>query len=167
MNLYILRHGLAVERGTPGFENDARRPLTPKGRRQLRKITDAIGAMKLRPDVILSSPLVRARQTAEIVAAGLKLERRLAFADELSPGGNVKKLTVKIGALEPLPENLLLVGHEPDLSKMISLLVTGKTSAGFALKKAGLAKLEVESLRAGECATIVWLLTPAQMKLMA
>jgi phosphohistidine phosphatase len=167
MNLYILRHGLAVERGTPGFENDARRPLTPKGRRQLRKITDAIGAMKLRPDVILSSPLVRARQTAEIVASGLKLERRLAFADELSPGGNVKKLTVKIGALEPLPENLLLVGHEPDLSKMISLLVTGKTSAGFALKKAGLAKLEVESLRAGECANIVWLLTPAQMKLMA
>jgi phosphohistidine phosphatase len=167
MNLYILRHGLAVERGTPGFENDARRPLTPKGRRQLRKITDAIGTMKLRPDVILSSPLVRARQTAEIVATGLKLERRLAFADELSPGGSVKKLTVKIRALNPLPENLLLVGHEPNLSKMISLLVIGKTSAGFALKKAGLAKLEVESLRAGQCATIVWLLTPVQMKLMA
>lgn len=66
-----------------------------------------------------------------------------------------------------MPENLLLVGHEPDLSKLISLLVAGKIGPGFALKKAGLAKLEVESLRAGQCATLAWLLTPTQMNLMA
>ena len=61
---------------------------------------------------------------------------------------------------------MLLVGHEPDLSNLISLLVTGSRDAGFTLKKAGVAKLEVEKLCAGKCAALAWLLTPAQMKLM-
>ena len=92
MNLFLLRHGLAVERAEFHFASDHLRPLTPKGKRQLRKIATAMRAMELRFDVILSSPLVRARQTAEIVAADLKLEKRLVFADELKPGGDAKKL---------------------------------------------------------------------------
>ncbi|HTV75696.1 MAG TPA: histidine phosphatase family protein, partial [Candidatus Baltobacteraceae bacterium] len=87
MNLFILRHGIAVERGTPGFENDAVRPLTPKGKRQLRKIASAMKKMDLRLDLILSSPFLRAKQTAEIAAAGLKLKKRLKFSDELQPDG--------------------------------------------------------------------------------
>lgn len=166
MNLFILRHGIAVEHGAPGFARDAERPLTPKGRRQLHKIAAAMRAMKLRFDVILSSPLVRARQTAEIVAADLKVQKRLFLADELKPGGNAKTLVKHIMALDSPPENLLLVGHEPCLSELISLFVTGRSDAGFALKKAGLAKLETGALRTGQCATLVWLLTPAQMKLM-
>jgi phosphohistidine phosphatase len=166
MNLFLLRHGIAVERGDLDFANDDARPLTPKGKRQLRQAAAALRALELRFDAILSSPLVRARQTAEIVAAELKLQKRLAFADELKPGGSAKKLVQKIAALKPPPENILLVGHEPDFSELISLLVTGATGAGFALKKGGLAKLEIEKLRAGKCATLAWLLTPAQMKLM-
>ncbi len=165
MNLYLLRHGLTVKRGTLGYADDASRPLTPKGKRQLHAVTNAIRAMKLDFAVILSSPLVRARQTAEIVAAELKLKKHLAFADELSPDGSTKKLVEKILRLKPAAESLLLVGHEPDLSELVSLLTSGKTGAGFAFKKAGLAKLEIEKLRAGQCATAVWLLTPAQMKL--
>ena len=166
MNLFLLRHGLAVEPGTAGFENDASRPLTPKGKLQLLKIAAAMRVMELEFDVIWSSPLVRARQTAEIVAKDLKATKQLGFADELSPGGDAVKLIKKLRALKPAPENILLVGHEPDLSELISLFVTGKTGAGFALKKAGLAKLELENLRAGRCATLAWLLTPGQMKLM-
>jgi phosphohistidine phosphatase len=166
LNLYFLRHGIAVERGTPGFARDADRPLTSKGKRQLHKITRAMRAMKLRFDLILSSPLVRARQTAEIVAADLKLKKRLTFADELQPGGDAKALVKRIATLGPKPENLVLVGHEPDLSKLISLFVTGQPDAGFALKKGGLAKLEIEQLRVGQCANLAWLLTPGQMKLM-
>jgi len=166
MNLFCLRHGLAVEREEFDFANDHLRPLTPKGKRQLPKIAAAMCAMELRFDVILSSPLVRARQTAEIVAADLKLQKQLVFADELKPGGDAKKLVQKITGLKNVPADLLLVGHEPDLSELISLLVTGKNGANFALKKAGLAKLEIEKLRAGKCATLAWLLTPAQMKLM-
>jgi len=166
MKLFLLRHGIAVERGDLDFANDAERPLTPKGKRQLRQAAAALRALELRFDAILSSPLVRARQTAEIVAAELKSKRRPAFADELKPGGSAKKLVQKIAALESPPENLLLVGHEPDFSEFISRLVTGKTGAGFALKKGGLAKLEIEKLRVGKCATLAWLLTPTQMKLM-
>ena len=166
MNVFILRHGIAVEPGAPGYENDDERPLMPKGRSQLHKIAAAIRAMELRFDLILSSPLVRARQTAEIVAADLKVERRLAFADELRPGGDPKRLVQKINALKPKPENIMLVGHEPGLSRLISLFTTGETDAGMVLKKGGLAKLEMEKLRAGKCAALAWLLTPAQMKLM-
>ena len=166
MNLFLLRHGLAVEPGTAGFENDASRPLTPKGKRQLANVAKAMRRMELEFDVIWSSPLVRARQTAEIVAKALKARKQLALADELSPGGDAGKLIQKLRALKPSPENILLVGHEPDLSELLSLLVTGKTGAGFALKKAGLAKLEIENLRVARCATLAWLLTPGQMKLM-
>jgi len=166
MNLFLLRHGLAVERDEIHFASDHLRPLTAKGKIQLRKIVAAMRAMELNFDVILSSPLVRARQTAEIVAADLKLKKRLDFADELKPGGDAKKLVKKIIGLKKAPVNALLVGHEPDLGELISLFVTGKTGAGFTLKKAGLAKLEIENLSAGKCATLAWLLTPAQMKLM-
>ena len=164
MELFLLRHGLAVERGTPGFANDADRPLTPQGRRQLRKIAAAMRRMELSFDAILSSPFLRARQTAEIVAKELKLKNRLTFADELQPGGNAKKLIEKLATLKPPPENILLVGHEPDLSNMISWFVTGATGAGFVLKKGGLAKLEIKKLRAGKCATLAWLLTPRLLK---
>jgi phosphohistidine phosphatase len=166
VNLFLLRHGLAAERGAPGFTNDAGRPLTPKGRRQLRKISAALKQMDLQLDLIFSSPFLRAKQTAEIVAAGLKLKKRLKFSNALAPGGNAAILFRQLERMKPLPENLLLVGHEPDLSRLISLLVTGRTDAGFALKKGGLCKLEVEKLHAGKCATLAWLLTPKQMKLM-
>jgi len=166
MNLFLLRHGLAVERDEIHFASDHLRPLTPKGKRQLRKIVAAMRAMELNFDVILSSPLVRARQTAEIVAADLKLKKRLDFVDELRPGSDARKLVQKIVGLKKAPVNVLLVGHEPDFSKLISRFVTGKTGAGFTLKKAGLAKLEIENLRVGKCATLAWLLTSAQMKLM-
>jgi len=166
MNLFLLRHGLAVEREEFHFASDHLRPLTAKGKRQLNKISAAMRALKTNIEVIFSSPLVRARQTAEIVAADLKLREQVVFADELKPGGDAKKLVSRILALKKIPENILLVGHEPDLSELISLLVTGNVGAGFALKKGGLAKLELENLRAGKCATLAWLLTPAQMKLM-
>src|SRR5690348_5145267 len=135
LNLFILRHGIAVEHGAPGFASDADRPLTAKGRRQMHKITAAIRAMKLHFDLILSSPLVRARQTAEIVATDLKLKKRLDFADELKPGGDAKALVKKMATLGSAPENLVLVGHEPCLSELISLFVTGRADASFALKK--------------------------------
>jgi len=166
MNLFLLRHGIAVERDEFASANDELRPLTPKGQRELRQSVAALRAMELQFDVILSSPLLRARQTAEIVAAELKLKKRLVFAAELKPGGSAKKLVQKINALKTRPKNILLVGHEPDFSQLILLLVTGQTGAGFALKKGGLAKLELEKFRAGQCATLAWLLTPKQMKLM-
>ena len=125
MELYLLRHGLAVERGTHGFEDDAVRPLTPKGRRQLRKIATAMKKLERDFDLVLSSPFLRAKQTAEIVAAELKLKKRLKFSNALAPGGAAAILLRQLERHKPAPEKVLLVWHEPDLSRLISLLVTG------------------------------------------
>jgi phosphohistidine phosphatase len=166
VDLYILRHGIAVERGTPGFKTDADRPLTPKGKRQLRQTAAAMRNLDLRFQLILSSPFVRARQTAEAIAKSLKLKKRLAFSDELTPDGDSKALIRQLNELEPTPESVLLVGHEPYLSCLISKLATGATDLMMDFKKGGLCKLEVGKLNYGRCATLAWLLTPKQMKLM-
>jgi phosphohistidine phosphatase len=167
MNIFILRHGIAVERGTPGFDTDSERPLTTKGKRQLRKSTAAMKRMKLRFDLILSSPYKRAKRTAEIVAEELKLKKRLKFTDTLKYEGDPENLAVEMARLKPAPKNVLLVGHEPYLSRLASLLVSGNGDLAMDLKKGGLCMLETDDLHAGKCAQLAWLLTPKQMKEMA
>jgi phosphohistidine phosphatase len=167
MNLFILRHGIAVERDPVSFPDDSRRPLTLKGEERVRLICEAMQALELSFDRILSSPYRRASQTAEIVATSLGLKKALEFCDELIPEGDPKALVRQINRLETLPENTLLVGHEPQLSGLISQLISGESGAAIDLKKGGLAKLEVETqLRLGPCAKLAWLLTPKQMALM-
>src|ERR1700685_152272 len=165
MNLYILRHGLAVERGTPGYKKDSDRPLTSKGRRRMEKISEAMEAMELKFDLILSSPFLRAKQTAKIVAETFGLQKRFAFSEALVPDGNPKMLVEQIGKLRV--KNIWFVGHEPHLSRLIALLTTGSVDAAIELKKGGLCKLEMETPSCGRCATLAWLLTPRQMELMA
>ena len=167
MNLYVLRHGIAAEPGTPGCENDAERPLIPKGRRQLRQIAGAMKKMDLRVDWVVSSSFLRARQTAEIIIEALKWEDRFRVSDALTPDGNPTILIRQLNELQPVPDDLLLVGHEPNLSRLIALLTAGDAGLAIELKKGGLCKLEVESLQAGRCATLAWLLTPRQMRWMA
>ena len=167
MNLYLLRHGIAVEPGSPGFAKDADRPLIPEGERKLFQITEAMEALDLAFDLILSSPYLRARQTAEIVAEALDARKKLEFSDSLVPGGSPRKLVELLNRLQPIPESVLLVGHEPYLSGLISLLVSGDATVAVVMKKGGLCKLSVESLKHGRCAALEWLLTPKQMALMA
>lgn len=167
MNLYILRHGLAVEPGTPGYGKDSDRPLIPEGERKLVQIARAMKALDLSFDLILSSPYLRARQTAEIVAKAFKLGKSLEFSDTLTPSGSFKKLIESLNRADPAPDSVLLVGHEPYLSELISLLVSGDVGSRVVMKKAGLCKLSTESLAPGRCAVLEWLLTPKQMMLMA
>lgn len=168
MNLYFLRHGLAAERDPQRFADDSRRPLLPKGEERIRSLCAAMSALEVSFDRILSSPYRRATQTAEIVAATLGLQKRLEFRDELAPGGDSKALVLYVNRLRPGPENVLLVGHEPDLSRLISRLISGGPSVAIDMKKGGLAKLAIESkLRYARCATLAWLLTPKQMALLA
>ena len=167
MNIFILRHGIAVERGTRGFEKDADRPLTAKGKRQLRKSAAAMKRMKLRFDLILSSPYERAKRTAEIVAEELKLKKRLKFTDSLKYESDPAMAIGEIAMLKRMPKNLLLVGHEPYLSRLISWLTSGEDTTAIDFKKGGLCKLEVEKLMPGKCAQLAWLLSPRLMKEMA
>jgi phosphohistidine phosphatase len=164
MNLYILRHGIAVEPGTAGFAKDSERSLTPKGKRKLRQIAKALKEMDLCFDLIVSSPYVRARQTAQIIGAGFKNRQRLELSDTLTPSGSTRKLIELLNGLAHGADDVLLVGHEPYLSELISLLISGDTRAGVVMKKGGLCKLAVNSLHHGRCAMLEWLLTPKQMQ---
>ena len=160
MKLYILRHGEAAERGDPRYPNDADRPLTPKGARRTRALVRVLRRLDITFDVIFSSPLVRARETAEIVARGLCLQGGVELTEHLSPLGGAERLVHELDELRPTPESILLVGHEPDASRLISLLCTGGPHLSLTLKKGGLCRMEIESLRAGQCARLEWLMPP-------
>jgi phosphohistidine phosphatase len=162
MNLYILRHGIAVEHGAAGYENDDERPLTSKGERKIWTIAEAMKALEISFDLILSSPLVRARETAEIVAAALKAKKRLELTDTLAHQESAKPLVDFLND-QGAVDDILLVGHEPFLSRLISLLISGDSEASVLLKKGGFCKLSTEELNHGQCATLEWLLTPKQM----
>lgn len=163
MDLYLLRHGIAVERGTDGYEDDATRPLTPKGERRVRRIAKGMKRLDLTFDLILSSRLIRARQTAEIVAKTFGAVQQLKFTTHLAPDGDPEELIHELMRLDHRPKSVLLVGHEPYLSSLISTLLSGKASLKVTLKKGGLCLLTVGALRHGPCATLEWLLTPRQM----
>ena len=167
MNIYILRHGLAVEPGSSGFTKDSERPLTPKGERKVRKIGKAFEKLELSFDCILSSPYIRARQTARIVADSLDAGKKLDLSEALTPGGSPRKLIEEINGRKPKPENVLIVGHEPYLSELVSNLLSGDVDVAVTMKKGGLCKLTADELRPGQCARLEWLLTPKQMCLMA
>lgn len=159
MKLYILRHGDAVEPGDARFEENER-PLTAKGIQRTELLASALRQMEIAFDVILSSPLMRARETAEIVARRLRLERRLQWTDDLAPGGSLERLVRQINALRPIPESVLVVGHEPYLSGLTSLLCSGGPGLSLTFKKGGLCRLEVDVLSCDKCATLEWLLPP-------
>lgn len=159
MKLYILRHGEAADHSDRRYANDGERPLTRKGIKRTRQLANALRQMDITFDVILTSPLVRARQTAEIVARGLDLGKHLRLSNHLAPSGAYVDLIAQIDSARSDADVLLLVGHEPHLSGLISLLCTGGSSLGLTLKKGGLVRLELESVKPGRCATLEWLLT--------
>ena len=165
MNLYLLRHGIAEERGTPG--RDSERPLTGEGKDQLRSIGKAMKKMDLPFDRILSSPYVRARQTAEIVSQTLKKSDLIQFTDALICERNPAALIQEINAADSRAEEILLVGHEPFMSRLISMLLSGKENCEILFKKGGLCRLEVKDLKWGQCACLRWLLTPKQLMAIA
>jgi len=162
MNLYIVRHAVAVDRGTPGYEDDSQRPLTETGRKKMKKITKGLERLGFQPDVILTSPYVRARDTAKILAERYGMTDKIYFSEYLIPPGNFESLVFEIHEKYDLA-NVALVGHEPMLSSLISWLTSGDTDARLTLKKGGVAYLSSGSLYQDGRATLEWLLTPSLM----
>ena len=164
MNLYILRHAKAGERGNR-FPDDSKRPLTADGEKEMVRVAQGMRAMELSFGVILSSPFVRAKRTAEIIAVVFK-SNKLRLSKNLASGADPRDLIHELNSDHPLLKNILLVGHEPYLSKLISRLSAGDEKLSLNLKKSGLCKLKVGNLRFGLCATMEWLLTPGQLALL-
>ncbi len=165
MDLYLLRHGIAVEPDDPHYlGRDAERPLTKKGREKVEEIARALKRLDLSFDLILSSPSVRARDTAIIVAETLKLKNVLKLADAVSPSGTLVGVIDELRKCQPAPRSVLLVGHEPNFSEWVSVLISGNTSCGITFKKAGLCKLDVPGpLENGSCARLEWMAPPKLM----
>jgi len=161
--LFILRHGIAVTRGDASYPLDSDRPLTAKGMKRMRRIARGMRHMKVVFDLLLSSPYRRALETAFVVGreygAGEILQTSPALRPEVLPEEVIRSFQEKYSPCR----RLLLVGHEPQLSALISTLTTGGAGARPLLKKGGLCKLEVEKLQTGKCASLLWLLTPRQL----
>jgi phosphohistidine phosphatase len=137
--LYIVRHGIAVDPGTPGIPDDER-PLTPKGEKRMRQIARGLGMLDLKLDRIITSPLPRARATAEIIADALDAREILETSNVLQAG--LSAVTVERWLRERNEERLMIVGHNPTLSDLLSLLVLGSTQPLICdLKKRGVAAL--------------------------
>ncbi len=163
MDLYILRHAIAEPRGAPGIERDSDRPLSEKGKQKMRQIARGMKALDLAFDLILTSPYLRARQTAEIVATEFSAEKKLELSPHLEFAGDPVELLEKLRSEHPSVESVLLVGHEPYLSELVSVLISGDERTEVVMKKGGLCKLTVEELSYGQCATLEWLMAPRQL----
>jgi phosphohistidine phosphatase len=136
--LYFLRHGSAADR-VGWIEDDAERPLTPEGRQRVNEISTALDRFGLKLDRIVTSPYVRAHQTAAILARKLGIEDRLDVDARLVPGFTVSHLT-EVLREKSAESAILLVGHEPDLSDTLAELIGG---GHFKFKKAALARVDL------------------------
>ena len=156
IDVLILRHGEAGNRMTV-VEEDSKRPLTPEGRAEMQKIVKSLRAVGLQVDRIYTSPLKRARETAEIAARILKIPT-LEEWEELKPDGSKAALYRKLARLEQ-NSRLILVGHEPYLTSMIGEII-GTAGARLVLKKGGLGKVRITSFTPRISGELRWLLTP-------
>jgi phosphohistidine phosphatase len=161
VKLYLLRHGPAVERRVdrPDFD----RPLTERGRRRMRRIARALRRAGVEVEAIYSSPLVRCLQTAEAVVAELPGAPSPGVEPGLAPEGRIDELLREIAARHRAARaTIVLVGHEPDLGRLLSVLLTGDRRSAFRFRKGGICLLDVPAgrLRYGRCATLEWFATP-------
>jgi phosphohistidine phosphatase len=160
MNIYIIRHAIAVAEGTPDYESDSERPLTDKGRKKMRQIAKGLRNLGVEFDLILSSPYVRARETAEILADVFKAKKKMVFSDNLIPLGNPELLIGELNEKYSV-DSMAIVGHEPHLSTLVGLLAAENNKIDITLKKGGVCYLTADDLHHPEHrATLEWLLTP-------
>ena len=162
MIIGFFRHGPAVPPGTRGIE-DAKRSLTPEGREKTQAAARGVRRLELGFDRIVTSPLPRAVETAEILARELKLPRPVV-SDRLLPG------TVPRTMLQVVQEMTLkapvLVGHEPDLSAAVALLIGAREEESLEIKKAGLAVVQIRSVESTLAGTLLQLLSPSTLRLL-
>src|SRR5258708_505831 len=160
MKLYLIRHAIAVDGGLPGTAEDGERPLSNKGRKKMRLIAKNLSAIGVEFDLILSSPFVRARDTAKILSDAFGAKNKVHLSDNLVPGGDVHQLIREINEKYPGP-SLALVGHEPLLTTLIGVLIGAQGGVNVTMKKGGVCLLTAPDLAHHNHATLEWLLPPS------
>ncbi len=157
--VYLVRHGIALP-SAPPEQSDGDRPLTDKGRKRMHQVAQGLSSLDINVERIVSSPLPRASQTAEILADELDFSKPLEFADVLS----VERTALDIAQwLSSQPESsLMLVGHNPNLSDLVGLLTLGEPRAVVSLRRGGVAALTQAGSGAGY--TLDWVARPRLLK---
>jgi phosphohistidine phosphatase len=154
--LYFVRHGLAAERGD-AWPDDTKRPLTEEGMSRLRKAVRGLAHLGVSVEVVLSSPLVRARQTAELVAGGLDPRPSLVNVDSLAPDGTYAAVVADLEK-HARKTRIALVGHEPMMGELAARLIGSRHPIEF--KKGGVCRIDVEDLPPAGPGDLRWMLTP-------
>ncbi|MEX0714202.1 MAG: histidine phosphatase family protein [Pirellulales bacterium] len=157
MRLYIVRHAWAVQRGDPEWTNDDLRPLTEKGRKRFRRFLALLVERGFEPAHLATSPLVRCRQTAELIQAIVPDRPEVVELEALAPGSRLGPLVEWSQQQDGI--DLAWVGHAPDVGRLAAELI-GDGSAAIDLAKGAIAAIDFAgSPRPGD-GTLVWLVAP-------
>lgn len=165
--LYLVRHAVAAERG-PDYPDDATRPLTADGIERFRRAVGGLRELGIGLDLVLSSPLARARETADLLAAGLRPKPRVVTIEALGPGHRPAQVIAAVdqhvragrGA-----SRIALVGHEPDLGELAAKLLGAKGRVEF--KKGAICRIDVDRAMPAGPGTLRWLLPPRVLRSLA
>jgi phosphohistidine phosphatase len=160
----IMRHGIAADREIAS--TDAKRPLTPEGKDRMREIAQGLMKTGFAPDRIVSSPYLRAAETAEIVARTLDSGLRVEPCEALQPAGSPEAL-FEFLSMHSERKAVLLVGHEPDLSKLAASLVGAGRNHDFSLKKGGCCLISFDLFPPRAPGRLIWWLTPKILRKLA
>jgi phosphohistidine phosphatase len=161
-DLYIMRHGKAVRAGPP-YSHDAKRPLTAQGIKDLQKIAKGLIRSGVVLDWVVSSPLVRAKETAQIIAESYTPQLTVEFTEALSPGGTMEALLALLGK-HSSRTSTLLIGHEPGLSELACRLIGADLHAGLAFKKGGCCLITFPGAPELSAGRVLWWMTPRLLR---
>ena len=163
MRLYIIRHAIAVPHGTPGIAEDER-SLTEEGIVKMQKAAAGLRALGYMPELILSSPLIRATQTAEILLKAFGKGIELKTVPFLAPSGSRRDLYRAIALYEKKMNSLMIVGHQPSLGEIAGEIAFGSPEHYIELKKGGVCSIDMEIARGEPRGSLVALLTPSILR---
>jgi phosphohistidine phosphatase len=154
--LYLVRHGVAAERGDD-WPDDSKRPLTTTGVSRFREVVHGLVWFGVGLDEIYSSPLVRARQTADLLSAGIDGRPSVRTLDELAPGHESSQVLAEL-AKRVKRRRVALVGHEPDLGELAAALLG--TPRALPFRKGGVCRIDVDRLGSSTTGSLIWFLPP-------
>lgn len=164
MQVYLVRHGIAAPRDV-GFIDDAGRELTAEGFKKMQRHARALASLGVQIEEIWTSPLVRARQTADVLATGLGGRIAIHQVADLAPDGDFDVIRRRLAQHSRL-SGVALVGHEPFLGEFTSYLLGGPRSLMIRFKKGGVALVEIDDFAPPLRGELCWLMTPKQMGMM-
>lgn len=161
LEIYLVRHAVAAERG-PKYPDDRLRPLTPEGVRRFRESVKGLDKFGVELDIVLTSPLLRARDTATLLASALKPKPSIEQIEALAPGGRHAAVIEAIKTNAKRRRRIALVGHEPDLGEFAARLLGAR--GGVEFKKGAICLIDVDSATPGGPGTLRWFLPPRALR---